>query len=126
MAKTAFGSDHLEVVGILNNLGVLYKYTGQFAEARRLYRRALEIMETVLGPDDSAVATLYHNLGGLEHACGRHAEGEPLARRSVEIRQKALGPDSVEVAADLAALAALLDGRVRSMTSPSRSTAGRC
>ena len=54
---------------------------------------------------------LYHNLGGLEHARGRYASGEPFARRSVEIREKALGPDHVDVAADLGALAALLDGQ---------------
>ena len=37
--------------------------------------------------------------------------GEPFARRSVAIREKALGPDHPDVAADLAALAALLDGQ---------------
>src|SRR5437899_2606067 len=57
------------------------------------------------------VATLYHNLGGLEHARGHFAGGEPWARQSVAIREQALGPDHPEVAADVAALAALLDGQ---------------
>jgi hypothetical protein len=71
---------------------VLYKYTGCFREALRLYRRALTIAVKVLGPEHPEVATLCHNLGGLEHARGRYARGEPFARRSVAIREKALGP----------------------------------
>lgn len=91
LAEHFFGSNHLEVAGILNNLGVLFKYTGRFTEAERLYQRALAIMESVLGPDHTEVATLCHNLGGLEHARGRYSKGEPWARRSVKIRNKALG-----------------------------------
>jgi tetratricopeptide (TPR) repeat protein len=58
-----------------------------------------------------ALATIHHNLGGLEHERGRYARGEPFARQSVEIRRKALGPNHPEVAADMAALAGLLDGQ---------------
>ncbi len=58
---------------MLNALAVLYKYQARFAEAARLYRRALAIIEKELGPDHVDLATLYHNLGGLEHARGRYA-----------------------------------------------------
>lgn len=40
-AKKSFGPGDLEVSVVLNNLAVLYKYTGRFIEAGRLYRRAL-------------------------------------------------------------------------------------
>src|SRR5207249_756098 len=93
------------------DLAVLYKYTGQFRVASRLYRRALALMEQHFGPDHLELATLYHNLGGLEHAQGRHARGEPFARRSVAIRTAALGAGHPQVAADEAALAALLQGQ---------------
>jgi hypothetical protein len=46
---------------------------------------------------------------GLAHARGDHAAGEEPARRSVSIRARAVGPDHPEVAADRAALAAILD-----------------
>src|SRR5262245_13278795 len=36
IAESTFGPDHLEISGILNNLAVLYKYTGNFDEAERL------------------------------------------------------------------------------------------
>jgi len=89
----------------------LRKSQGRFADAIRLYRRALKIVAP--SGDDEALATLHHNLGGIEHARGRFAAGEPHARRSVALRERALGPHHVEVAADVAALAALVDGAGR-------------
>ncbi len=61
--------------------------------------------------DNTEAASIYHNLGGLAHARGRYSEGESLARQAVEIRLRALGPDHVDVAADVAALAAIPDGQ---------------
>src|SRR5579884_4270524 len=100
-----------DVCSILNNLGVLYKYTRKFDKAEAVYRRALALAEKVYGSEHTETATIYHNLGGLEHARGRYAEGEPYARRSVEIRSKALGPNHPETLADVAALASLLEGQ---------------
>jgi tetratricopeptide (TPR) repeat protein len=54
-------------------------------------------------------ATLLHNLGGLAHARGDYAAAEAPARRAVEIRQAPLGINHPTVAADRAALAAILD-----------------
>src|SRR6476620_10697712 len=48
-----------------------------------------------------------HNLAGLDHARGRYAEAEPVARRGLEIRHRS--GDSGGVAADAAALAAILE-----------------
>jgi tetratricopeptide (TPR) repeat protein len=109
--KRAFGPRDLDVAGILNNLGVLRKYQGRWAEATRFYRRALPLIED--SGDRDALATLFHNMGGIEHARGRYAVGEPHARRSVQLREAALGPDHVSTAADVAALAALVEGQGR-------------
>lgn len=117
LAEEMCGKHDPQMALILNALGVLYKYMGRFAEAGRAYRRALRIIEGASnGLEDKraiqcALATLYHNLGGLEHARGRFAKGEPHARRSVVLRIAALGEDDPAVAADRAALAALLDGQ---------------
>src|SRR5262245_26239762 len=112
-AEECFGADSPEVSTALNDLGVLYKYMHRFAEAEKCYRRALKILKRQSEDVSIAnsIATIYHNLGGLEHEQGRFARGEPFARKSVEIRRGALGPAHPAVAADLAALAGLLDGR---------------
>jgi tetratricopeptide (TPR) repeat protein len=110
-AERAFGPRHPEVASVLNELGMLCKYTARFSEAGRLYQRALAITEHAFGPNDPRVAALYHNLGGLEHAGGNYPRGEPFARRALRIRESTLGRDHPEVAADASALAALLDAQ---------------
>ena len=110
-ATRAFGARDQDVAGIYNNLGVLRKSQGRYAEAAAFYKRALPILRA--SGDQDALATLYHNLGGIEHARGRYAAGVPHARKSVALREAELGPDHVAVAADVAALAALVEGTGR-------------
>jgi tetratricopeptide (TPR) repeat protein len=106
-----FGPRDPDVASILNNRGVLRKAQGRYAEAVVFYKRALALLGR--GGDTAALATLHHNLGGIEHARGRYAAGEPHARRSVELRERLLGRSHPSVAADVAALAALVDARGR-------------
>ncbi len=92
----------------LNNLGVLRKAQGRYAEALACYRRAAPLLSRA---DREARATLHHNLGGIAHAQGRLAQAEPHARRAVVLREAALGPHHPSVAADVAALAAVVESR---------------
>jgi tetratricopeptide (TPR) repeat protein len=109
--RRRFGARDPDVAGIYNNLGVLRKAEGRFAEAARFYRRALPMVKA--WGDRGALATLHHNMGGIEHARGRYAAGEPHARCSVALRRAELGAGHPTVAADVAALAALVEGRGR-------------
>ncbi len=111
-AEKHLGPSHIETAYCLNEMGILYKYTAQFTAGRQAYRRALRILVSHRA-DRDVRATLYHNLGGLAHAQGRYAEGEAWARKSVELRRGARGPRHAAVAADIAALAALVEGRGR-------------
>jgi tetratricopeptide (TPR) repeat protein len=52
-------------------------------------------------------------MGGIEHARARYAQGEPHARQAVMLRTRALGAGHPTVAADVAALAAIVEGRGR-------------
>ena len=79
----------------------------------RRAKRALGVVEAARAADHIDTATIWHNLGGVEHARGRFVDGEIYARRSVQIRETVLGPDHVAVAADLAALAALVQEQRR-------------
>jgi len=112
LSESALGPHDLETARTLNDLGMFAKYTARFDEGAADYARALTIAAGPAG-DVLLVADLYHNLGGLEHARGRFAAGEPLARHGLAIRVRELGPEHPDVAADRAALAALLDGQGR-------------
>ncbi|HUR33962.1 MAG TPA: tetratricopeptide repeat protein [Vicinamibacterales bacterium] len=112
-AVTAFervhGSHHLEMVRPLNQLALAQKHQGRLLEAGPLYQRALGILVDHGQGESLAAAEIFHNLGGLEHAAGNWLRGEPFARRGVRIRRRLLGGGHPDVAADLTALAALLD-----------------
>lgn len=110
MAERDFGSDSMELAGVLNQIGMLGKYAGWFDEAEFAYRRALRIVAWSCSP---LAADLYHNVGGLAHARRNFAVGEPFARHAVAIRKRLYGSEHPDTAADMAALAALIDGQGR-------------
>ena len=99
-----------EHVAALNAQGLLCKDQAKYDEGRALYERALALVEQSPAEHGHDIATLLHNLGGIEHARGDFRAAEPFARRGLAIR-KLTGDDDDALAADIVALAAILDGR---------------
>jgi tetratricopeptide (TPR) repeat protein len=93
-----------------NNLGVLYKCTGRFEDAERLYREAQRLIEDTAGQESPDAATLYHNIGRLEHARGRFDQGLEPARKACQIRKNLLGADHPATRRDSCVLAGILEG----------------
>jgi tetratricopeptide (TPR) repeat protein len=102
--------DEVTLARALNGLGLVCKDVAKYDEARALYERALSLLQHASPPDPHDIATIYHNLGGIEHARGNYAEAMPFARLAVETRIKAEPGDPTALAADMVALAAVLDG----------------
>ena len=82
----------------LNDLAVLYRAQGRYAEAEPLSNRALAISEKALGPEHPDVASTSEQPRGALQAQGRYAEAEPLHKRALAIGEKALGPEHPDVA----------------------------
>ena len=95
----------------LNNLGVLYKTQGKYAEAEPLYQRALAIREKTLGPDNPNLIVNLNNLAMLYEAQGKYAEAEPLYQRALAIDEKAVTLDGLGLVPDLNNLAVLYDAQ---------------
>jgi tetratricopeptide (TPR) repeat protein len=116
-------------VRLLDGLTQAREDRGEYAKARRPCERALRILERgpqTPGREKLRLRALSH-LGALDRIDARYDQaearlrealaianvvfgGERPARRAVQIREQALGPDHLDVAADAAALAAILDG----------------
>lgn len=94
----------------LNELGIVYKYTGRLDKAHASYSAALRSLEGVEpnSRTDELRATLYHNLGGLEYARGDFAAADLWAARGIDLRSSARGADHLAVAVDRAARAPIL------------------
>ena len=84
--EKALGPEHPDVATSLNNLAVLYRAQGQYAEAEPLYQRALAIRKRVLGPEHPKVATCLENYAILLRNMGRPEEAAPLEARARAIR----------------------------------------
>ena len=72
----------------LNNLAVLHRAQGKYAEAEPLYRRALAIDEKALGPEHPEVAKTLDNHAELLRKTNRTAEAIKLEARAQAIRAK--------------------------------------
>lgn len=103
----AQGREDLALAGTLYRLGILRRQQGDFPEAERLYRRALEIRERQQGPNHPDVAVVLNNLAALEAAEGDEAAAQPLLERALAIRQTAFGEEHVLTAQSLNNLALL-------------------
>lgn len=114
LATARFGANSLERAGVLNELGVVSKFTGSFADAERCYAEVRAIQDAHGLAMSADRATLLHNLGGLDHARGELVRAETFARQSVELHAQALGEDHLATDLDRIALAAILDGNGRS------------
>ena len=104
----------LELVASLNALGLLCKDLARYEEASDLYRRALTLVSTERESRATtrALATLYHNLGGIDHKREHFPSAEAVARRGVAIRGDR-DEDEADLAADLTALAAIVEAQGR-------------
>lgn len=106
-------AEHAGLAVALNDLGLALE--GQtppaFAEAERLYRRALALQERKLGPRHAETGITLNNLAGALGARGRLAEAEPLLRRALAVLDAALGPESLKSANCASNLGDLLSAR---------------
>ncbi len=84
----------------LGNLAAVYQSRHKYAEAERLYLRALELFSN---PESPEAAFVLHNLASLRMAEGRAVEAASYLERAVAIW--ADGPDSAIYAQGLAHLA---------------------
>ena len=91
--RRRWGPTTLTSASALNNLAVLYRGQGRYAEAEPLYKRSLAISEKALGPDHPDVGVR----STTWRCCTRLRAATPRPSRSTSaalaIAEKALGPD---------------------------------
>jgi tetratricopeptide (TPR) repeat protein len=112
-AMRTYGLESAELAESRNELAVLYKFAGRFAEAERLYALVLPVVERVSGAASLEVAAIWHNVGGVLHAQGLYARAEQPGRKAWELSRALLGDAHPRVAADACAYAAILFGLER-------------
>ncbi len=95
--EVAFGTDHSNVMSVVNNLGGVLRNLGNPTEARHCYDRALRIAEATFGPDHPNVATCVGNLGLVLEDLGNLSEARQCFERALRIDETAFGLDHPKV-----------------------------
>ncbi|MGH9551164.1 MAG: tetratricopeptide repeat protein, partial [Terriglobales bacterium] len=72
----------IEIASVLSNLSGINSNRGNFAEAEKLGRRAVELHEKLLGANDPGLGILLGNLGWCALQSGRYQEAHALYSRA--------------------------------------------
>ncbi len=113
LAEVEFGSDHITIAVLLDNLAQLHYLLGRYRTAEPLFKRALSIIEQVRGPEHPDFAQLLSNLATLYERMDRFAEAEELYRRALDIDERSRAADDPQLASTLNNLAVLYDSQNR-------------
>lgn len=96
-AENEYGAGSREVILSENNLAMLYKTTGKYAAAERLYKKSLADSEKLLGPEHPDLALPLNNLALYYQSQGKRQTADKYADRAVAILEKAYGPNHANV-----------------------------
>ena len=83
---------------LMNNLAMVYKAQGRYAEAVELYQRALKFDLKSFGEDHPKVARTRNNLAKIYDAQGRYEEAIELYQLALQSSLKSFGEDHPNVA----------------------------
>lgn len=78
----------------LLNAATAYSAAGDYAQALRLYRQAMQIYERLLQPEDYRWASLYNNMSIMLEKAGEDREAVESAKRALAIIEKQEGNEA--------------------------------
>jgi CHAT domain-containing protein/tetratricopeptide (TPR) repeat protein len=108
LARQDLGEGHPRYATSLNNLAMLYRDMGDFAQAEPIYRQALKILRVAGGEETRHdYAKALNNLAELYWTMADYARAEPLYRKALEVLRVAVGERHSDYATNLNNLAAL-------------------
>jgi len=109
-ARRHFGRTAAITARAHNLLGVLGKYSADYAGSARQYKAALAILRRRFGPESVEVSIVLHNIAGLSHSRGDFVAAVAPAQRSVDIASALLDRDDPIRLGHEVAYASVLDG----------------
>jgi tetratricopeptide (TPR) repeat protein len=106
LQEALFGTNHHEIVPILNELAGVYHKQGRYSQIETILLRSLALSEKQSGME-LEIAESLNILGRTYHKQGRYKEAEPRLERALALRQQVLGSQHPDVATSMDSLASL-------------------
>jgi len=108
---TNYKNEDAKYALLLNNLGRVYNFLGEYEKAELLYEKALKIREELLGEKHSDTARSYNNLANVYHLKGEYEKAELLYEKALKISEEVLGEKHPDTASSYNNLASLYDSK---------------
>jgi WD40 repeat protein/Tfp pilus assembly protein PilF/uncharacterized caspase-like protein len=107
LRKELLGEEHRDTLATLNNVGWLYRDSGDYAQAARLLQKAVELRKKVLGANHPDYAYSLNVLGWLERYQRDWKKAEDCFRTARETLKEAVGEEHADYAMTVANLGQL-------------------
>jgi CHAT domain-containing protein/Tfp pilus assembly protein PilF len=91
-------ADDLNKANELNEKGVIYEEMGEYKQAFKYYKKALDIRERVLGKEHPLTAQSYSNMGQVYHNTGNYKKSLTYHKKALDIKEKILGQEHLDTA----------------------------
>jgi tetratricopeptide (TPR) repeat protein len=88
ISEKALGPNHKDIPFLLGELGSFYEEQGRYAEAEKLYRKALEIHRTNHGDVHSKVAAYLDHIANTYRARELYSESIQIYQQSIDVEDK--------------------------------------
>ncbi|SUE63199.1 Predicted ATPase [Roseomonas gilardii subsp. rosea] len=103
--KSTNGENSKQYAKFLVNLGICQRERGDYFQAERTLKLALEKKEQIFGRDDAEVSIALSNLANVQRQLKKVPLAIANATRAVKIKEKEFGPESIDFANTLLNLA---------------------
>jgi len=91
--EKALGKDHLDTLGIVNDMATAFRKQGDYNKALAWYQRALDGREKVLGEEQPETLNTVSNMAIVFDRQGDYGKALVWYQRAIEGKEKALGVD---------------------------------
>jgi serine/threonine protein kinase len=96
LRTTHLGSNHLETLESLNQVGRVHLKAGRSGEARKLFEEARHRITATVGPDHKALPPILNNIATAWMQARQLSNAMPFFERALTLQRARLGPDDPE------------------------------
>ena len=93
-AEEVYGIEHRRIATSYNNLGEIYRETGDYSLAREYFTKALSVVEKNDDLSHPVVARIYNNIGLSFYEQGDYFEAQKYYKMAIDIHVKANGTEN--------------------------------
>lgn len=111
--SVVLGTNHPNFATHINNLGEMYRNTGQFDKAEQAFLKTMEIERTTFGENSPNLAITFHNLSLLYAGNSEYNKAEEYGLKALKIKEETFGTENPACSGTMSSLAWIYENSSR-------------